>query len=365
MREADLMAERTMLFTGGNGFLGKRIIANFLEKNMHIVLLTQEKFVQETETLIADFQSIPDCKAQLSYAVGDITQPNVGLIAEDIEALKLNCTDAFHLAAAYNLALDKSIGERINVQGTRNTMELLAALPNLRRLGYMSTTSISGVHKGLFSEEDFNIGQKFKNYYESSKFEAESIVREYRDRIPTIIFRPTIVVGDSVSGEIEKIDGPYYGFVMISRNLHIAIQKSGNTKCHIAPVDFLTDAIAAIYENANASGKVFHVGDPNALLYDDFFDLACERWGKFKPVLKLPPGLMGKLLDIPFIEKSFGVLKESFPYTHLPVEYDFNNTLAALNGTGLECPAVPEYLDVMIDYFKNHLNKKKLKKHRW
>ena len=208
-------------------------------------------------------------------------------------------------------------------------------------------------------------GQKFKNHYESTKFEAERIVREYADRIPTVIFRPTIVVGDSHSGEIEKIDGPYYGFVMISRNLHIAIQKSGHTKCHIAPVDFVTDAIAAIYEKPDAAGKVFHVGDPQPMLYDEFFDLVCERWGKFKPLLKLPPKLMGKLLEVPVIEKTFGVLKESFPYTHLPVEYGFDNMLAALEDTGLRCPTVPEYVDVMIDYFKNHLKPAALKKQRW
>jgi nucleoside-diphosphate-sugar epimerase len=244
-------------------------------------------------------------------------------------------------------------------------MELLAGLPNLRRLGYMSTTSISGTHKGLFSENDFDTGQKFKNHYESTKFEAERIVREYADRIPTVIFRPTIVVGDSHSGEIEKIDGPYYGFVMISRNLHIAIQKSGHTKCHIAPVDFVTDAIAAIYEKPDAAGKVFHVGDPQPMLYDEFFDLVCERWGKFKPLLKLPPKLMGKLLEVPVIEKTFGVLKESFPYTHLPVEYGFDNMLSALEGTRLRCPSVPEYVDVMIDYYKNHLKPAALKKQRW
>lgn len=359
------MAERTMLFTGGNGFIGKRILANFLEKDMRIILLTQEKFIEETEILISDFGNFPGCRAELAYAVGDITAPGLGLSAADIDDLKLNCTDAFHLAAAYNLGLKKSVGDLINVQGTRNTMKLLAGLPNLRRLGYMSTTSISGTHKGLFSENDFDTGQKFKNHYESTKFEAERIVREYADRIPTVIFRPTIVVGDSHSGEIEKIDGPYYGFVMISRNLHIAIQKSGHTKCHIAPVDFVTDAIAAIYEKPDAAGKVFHVGDPQPMLYDEFFDLVCERWGKFKPLLKLPPKLMGKLLEVPVIEKTFGVLKESFPYTHLPVEYGFDNMLSALEGTRLRCPSVPEYVDVMIDYYKNHLKPAALKKQRW
>ena len=359
------MSERTLLFTGGNGFLGKRILSHFIDKDMHVILLTQKKFEQETLSLIADFSARKNCSAEFSAMIGDITEPGLSLGAQDLDHLKASATDAFHLAAAYNLGLAKSVGELINVQGTRNTMDLLAGLPNLRRLGYMSTTSISGSHSGLFSEDDFDAGQKFKNHYESTKFKAEAVVREYRNDIPTIIFRPTIVVGDSRTGEIEKIDGPYYGFVMISRHLHIAIQKSGDTKCHIAPVDFVTAAIAAIYEKPDTPGKVYHIGDPAALRYDEFFDVVCERWGTFKPLLKLPPKIMGALLEVPVVEKTFGVLKESFPYTHTPVDYGFANMQSALAGTGLSCPAVTDYLDVMIDYFVNHLNKKALKKTRW
>lgn len=359
------MSERTLLITGGNGFIGKRILENYLNHDMEIVLLTQDKFMVETQQLIETWKSIHGTRARLRAVRGDITMPGLGLSRDDLAGLADTVTDAIHLAAAYNLAIRKSVADLINVQGTRNTMELFSELPSLRRLAYMSTTSITGTHEGIFTEDDFDTGQKFKNYYESTKFKAEAIVREYMEDIPTVIFRPTIVVGDSKTGEIEKIDGPYYAFVMISRSLHVAVQRSGDVCFHIAPVDFVTNAFYTIFEKNNAPGRVYHLGDPEPMRYDDFFDLVCEKWGRFKPLLRFPPKVMEALLKAPGMGEVFGVLPESFPYTYTNVSYSFDNAQRMLNGSGLRCPQVPEYIDVMIDYFVNHLDPRRLKKHRW
>ena len=359
------MSDRTMLVTGGNGFIGKKILAHYLDQDMTIVLLTQDKFAAETEALIQRWSSQEGVTAKFKSVLGDITQAGLGLSIDDFDELKETVTDAIHLAAAYNLGIAKAPAELINVQGTRNTMEVLAEMKNFKRLGYISTTAIAGDYIGEFTEDDFNKGQGFKNFYESTKFKAEAIVREYMDDIPTVIFRPTIVVGDSNTGEIEKIDGPYYAFVMISRNLHVAMSQMGETKCHIAPVNYVTDALHAIFENDTAPGGCYHLGDSSPMLYKDFIDLACERWGKFKPLVRLPAPLMYAMLHVPAVESIFGVLKESFPYTYLELEYTFDHAEKMLEGTGIRCPQVPEYMDVMIDYFVNHLNKRGLKKSRW
>src|SRR5207248_5831128 len=122
-----------------------------------------------------------------------------------------------HLAAAYNLALPRDVGMRVNVLGTRNVLEFLDGAPSFEKLAYVSTCAISGSHVGVFTEDDFDVRQGFKNYYEETKYLAEAEVRGRWGRVPITIFRPSVVVGDSRTGEAEKLDGPYYAYLMIAR----------------------------------------------------------------------------------------------------------------------------------------------------
>jgi hypothetical protein len=152
---------------------------------------------------------------------------------------------------------------------------------------------------------------------------------------------------------------------MIARNLHLIGINSGGTKCHIVPVDYVADAFFTLLNAEGTTGRVFCLGDPNPLTYNAFLDLVCERWGKIKTLLKLPPGLMRPLVRLPLFDKITGVTFESFLYSFHPIEYSFTNATDVLAKQGLTCPPVSAYVDVMIRYFREHLHDPKVRRGDW
>ncbi len=350
-----MMSGKVVFFTGAGGFIGRHILKHYIaEPDCELVLLERGMFLARLQEWLDENVTDAARRERIRLLDGDITQPNLGLdeaIAKEIQA---RMTRAIHLAAIYDLSTPRDIAMRVNVEGTRNVLDFVENAPNLERFAYMSTVAVSGTYRGLFREEDLDLGQGFKNHYDETKFLAEKLVRERRDKIPTLILRPTIVVGDSKTGEFEKIDGPYFALQMIWRNMHLVVNDTGPTKCHIAPVDFVADGFYALAEDPASVGGTFCLGDPNPMGYREFIDAVCEKWGKFKPLLRLPSGMVGLMFRIPYFEKIVGATYDSFKYSYLPVEYDTNNATRLLGKHGISCPPVSEYLDAMLKYFAEH-----------
>jgi len=361
------MSEKTVFFTGAGGFIGRYILTHYLQRgDCDLYLLENGKFRERLRAFIESTVAEPAKRARAKIIEGDITAPNLGLDAPTRDELRERVTHGIHLAALYNLSAPRDVSMRVNVDGTRNVLDFIGSLKEFQRLGYMSTVAVSGNYSGgVYSEDDFDKAQGFKNYYEETKFLAEKLVRERREIIPTVIGRPTIVVGHSKTGAIEKIDGPYYGLTMIARNLHLFAVDSGTTKCHIAPVDFVADAFYTIFEDPDTAGRVYCLGDPNPLTYNAFFDLACERWGKFKPLIKLPPAWMRPVVRFPFFYPITGVTPEAFAYSVHPIEYPMTNATTVLAKYGVACPPVPTYIDVLLRYFREHFRDPKLRRGDW
>ncbi|MBI5367584.1 MAG: SDR family oxidoreductase [Planctomycetes bacterium] len=352
-----------VFITGVPGFIGKRVASWALRRPGEAVLLVQARFREAAEKFVAAERTL-GAPARATILEGDITKPGLGLTREVLADVRARVTLGVHLAAAYDLALPREVGIKINVEGTHNVLDALGGAPQLKRIGYFSTTAISGDRTGPFRESDYDLGQKPKNGYEETKFLAEGVVRERWHRVPVVIFRPTIVVGDSRTGEAEKIDGPYYAFQMIERGLQL-VAASSRAKFHLVPVDFVVRAMTTILEREDAAGKVFHLADPAPVTFDEFIDIACTAFGKRTPVLRLPPGLLGPVFKLPGAAKLTGVPEQSFAYTKYPVEYPCENTLAALAGTGVECPRFAEYATKLIRYYQEHLKKEATAGPRW
>ena len=360
------MRDRVVFFTGAGGFIGRYILAHYLERgDCDLYLLENGRFHNRLKEYLDSAIADPAKRARAKVIEGDITAPGLGLNSSLHGELKERVTHVVHLAALYNLSAPRAVSLRVNVEGTRNVLDFAGSLKQLERFGYMSTVAISGDYSGVYSEEDFDKGQQFKNYYAETKFLAEKVVRERRDAIPTIICRPTIVVGHSKTGAIEKVDGPYYGLTVILRYLHLITVDTGPTKCHIAPVDYVADAFYAILEDEGATGKVYCLGDPNPLTYTEFYDLACERWGRVKPLVRLPASIMRPVVRMPFSFQITGVTAEAFEYSVNPVEYPVTNAQAVVSKYGVACPPVPAYIDVMLSYFRAHYRDPRVRRGDW
>jgi nucleoside-diphosphate-sugar epimerase len=263
-------------------------------------------------------------------------------------------THALHLAAVYDLNVPADVAQRINVDGTRNVLDFVEGAPHLKRFGHVSTCAVSGDFEGTFTEDDFEKGQAFANHYEKTKYSAEKMVRERRDTLPTVIFRPGYVVGDSRTGAFEKLDGPYFALRIIARNLHWLVPSAPDTFCNAPPVDYVADACVCLLADEDSTGRVFHLTDPDPLTYNEFFDAACEAWGKSRPLAHVPMWLLKPLFRLPPVAKAYGLPYYVLVYAGIHVHYDTRRAVAALERHGIRCPHASEYLDTLIAWFKAH-----------
>lgn len=360
------MGGKALFCTGAGGFIGRYILSHYLDGDQcDVYLLENARFRERLEAHLDERVRDPGQRKRLKVFSGDISRPDLGLEPAIRDELRQRVTHAIHLAALYSLSAPRDISMRVNVDGTRHLLDFLGEIPSLERLGYASTIAVSGRHTGTFREDDLDLGQAFENNYDETKFLAEKLVRERRDTIPTVIFRPATVVGHSRTGAIEKIDGPYYALRMIARNMHAFVPNTKGNRFHFVPVDFVANAFYRLFEDDASVGKVFHLVDPEPVTYLEFFELACAAMGRRKPLVKVPEAWMRPLGGLPGFERLTGVPREAFEHSFLSVDYDRTHVAPALAKHAITCPPVASYLDAMVDYFVKHANDPGIRKGDW
>ena len=251
------------------------------------------------------------------------------------------------------------VAQRVNVKGTGNVLDFCRACRDFRQLHYVSTADVAGVRTGVVYEHDLSLGQRHKNHYESTKFQAEVWVREEMHRVPTTIYRPAIVVGDSRTGETQKFDGPYYILRTVSRSLrtNTPIPQFGRAEApfNVVPVDFVVDAIAAVSRDPEAIGETLHLVDPEPLTAKELTDLLSREYAGRPPSLRVPAALVAESLRFKPVRDLFsGAPRESIRYLNHPVRFDTRRADAVLGRHGLRCPRFPEYVGPVVRFFREH-----------
>jgi thioester reductase-like protein len=340
---------RTYLLTGFPGFLAGRLLPRLLadDEEARIVALVEPRMVARARALAPDGVDVQP---------GDITDPRLGLDDRTYERLAGEVVRVFHLAAVYDLAVGAELAERVNVAGTQHVVDFCRRATNLERHHYISTAYVAGERSGLVLEEDLAKGQAFKNFYESTKFAAEVIVRASMDDIPTTIYRPAIVVGDSRTGETQKFDGPYYLLRSMAGPLGSLLQIGrGDAPFNVVPVDFVVDAIAAGARDAGAVGHTLHLVDPEPVSSHELARLLAVEYTGREPKVPLPPGVVDRSLRFGAVRKAFGgTPRQSIVYLNHPVTFDVAQASEVLGRNGLRCPRFPEYVGAMVAFYRAH-----------
>ncbi len=349
------MADSTILFTGFPGFIGGRLIPRLLEQDpaARVVALVEPRMVEKARSAAAAIDS-----ARVLVEPGDITDPRLGLSAARYAELARSTTQVHHLAAIYDLAVPLAIAERVNVLGTQHVLAFCRAAPNLERHHYVSTCYVAGWRSGRVMEADLNAGQPFKNHYESTKFGAEVLVRASMEEVPTTVYRPAIVVGDSRTGVTSKFDGPYY----LLRSMHAAVRRAPvlqtgreDSTFNVVPVDFVVDAIAAGAADPAAVGETLHLCDPNPISSAELNATLARLYTGKEPTLRIPPGLLDRSLQLSLVRKlSGGTPRESLIYLNHPVEFDTTRATEVLGRAGLACPRFADYAPTLVEFFRTH-----------
>jgi thioester reductase-like protein len=348
---------RHVFLTGFPGFIGTRLAARLLadDAEIRVAALVEPKMAARAREAAG---RIPGGD-RIEVLEGDIADRHLGLTAEQTERLRAEVTAVYHLAAIYNLAVPFDVAQTVNVAGTGNVLGLCGRCEKLERLNYVSTAYVAGDRKGQVFEHELNLGQGFKNHYESTKFQAEVWVRELMDQIPTTVYRPAIVVGDSRTGETQKFDGPYYLLrtVAVAHARHMPIPQFGAAEApfNVVPVDFVIDALAVADDDPELIGETLHLVDPEPVTAGELFRLLAREYAGREPSYKLPPKMVQASLRSKSVSKVFsGAPPESIEYLNHAVRFDTRRADELLARHGLRCPRFEEYVGPIVQYFREH-----------
>jgi len=351
-------APATVLFTGFPGFIGMRLLPRLMELSpqARFRCLVQSRFLDAAHQGLAQIEAAhPEARGRVDVVIGDITETGLGLAAADAQALKGSLTAAHHLAAVYDLAVPRDLGLRVNLHGTRNVVRFLAECPRFERLHYVSTCYVSGTAIGVFHETDLDVGQSFKNHYEETKFLAEMEVA--RSGLPVTTYRPSIVVGDSRTGETGKFDGPYFTLTAMEKTPSPGIFfriGSGRNPANVVPVDFVTEALARLSVSPASRGRTYHLADPSPLSVFEVGELFARELHKRFVYLPVPKRVAKAMFAPRVVQRYFGMPVETLDYFDNPCRYDTAVATSDLEAMGLACPPLPSYVGRLVEFYRAH-----------
>jgi nucleoside-diphosphate-sugar epimerase len=354
------MNERSgILVTGFPGFIAGRLLRRLVDErpDADFYLLVEPRFCfvakRACERLEAEQ---PELRGRWQVVTGDIRHDALGIDLESQAFLRPRVRELWHLAAIYDLAVPQSIAYAVNVDGTDRVLDFCESLPDFERLQYVSTCYVAGERTGRIFEDELDCGQEFKNHYESTKFWAEARVRRRMSAVPSTIYRPAIVVGDSTTGETLKGDGPYAVVQLLDRLprwlpfVHVG---RSDAPVNVVPVDFVVEAMVALSSMDAAVGGTFALADPTPLPARDFLELTLDAMNRAPALGRVPPRAVERVLGNERARDALGLTPESLAYFNHPATFDVSNT-ARLLGDDLHCPRVDEYWPRLIDYARNN-----------
>jgi NAD(P)-dependent dehydrogenase (short-subunit alcohol dehydrogenase family)/thioester reductase-like protein len=305
---------------------------------------------------------------------GDLTSKKLGVGSDEVKALKGRIDHLYHLAAVYDLQADEESQVKTNIDGTRSAVEFARAI-DAKHFHHVSSIAAAGLYEGVFREDMFEEAEGLDHPYFMTKHESEKIVRK-ECKVPWSVYRPAMVVGDSTTGEMDKVDGPYYFFKMIQRMRQIlppwmpAVGLEGG-RVNIVPVDFVVAALDHISHHHHVSGKCYHLVDPVGYRVGDVLDIFSKAAHAPKMNLFVNAALFGfipksvkkGLIALAPVRriyralmKDLGLPEDMMHFVNYPTRFDRRETDAALKGSGIECPNLHDYAWRLWDYWERHLD---------
>ena len=359
--------------TGATGFIGRRLVKTLLARRGAVVHFLVRPGSEGKLAALYDYWGVR--KSRAVAVMGDLRQRKLGVAAAHIKALKGQVDHLYHLAAVYDLEADAQSQIAVNVDGTRHMVEFARAIL-AEHVHHVSSIAAAGLYDGVFCEDMFEEAEGLDHPYFMTKHESEKIVR-HECKQPWTVYRPAAVVGDSTTGEMDKIDGPYYFFKLIQRMRQIlppwmpSVGLEGG-RINIVPVDFVVAALNHIsHQGGRASGQCFHLVDPMGYRVGDVLDIFSRAAHAPKMNLFINAALFGfvpksvkkSLLALAPVRrlrhavmKDLGVPDDVLMLVNYPTRFDRRATDAALLGSGIECPNLNDYAWRLWDYWERHLD---------
>jgi nucleoside-diphosphate-sugar epimerase len=241
-------------------------------------------------------------------------------------------------------------------------IEFARMCSDLRGMVLFSSASVSGTREQLVLEEELDAGQSFRSSVEETLARAERLARASMKTLPIAVVRPTHIVGDSRTGEVDRLDGPYLLILLLvssPQDFPLPLPTRGDTPMHLVPIDYVVSAAHAIGLQARAMGRTFHLADPHPLTVRRIFELVSRSGGRRLPTGFIPTNVTKALLRAPGVHLFAKSPRAFLDMLATPVEYDTRNAEEALRGTGLMCPPFEAYVDELVAYVKRRVQERR------
>jgi thioester reductase-like protein/NADP-dependent 3-hydroxy acid dehydrogenase YdfG len=354
------MARMRYVVTGGTGFIGRRVVSQLLGRadDAEVWVLVRRGSLARFERLALEWG------ARAKPLVGDLTAADLGLTDDAVSELG-SVAHVVHCAAIYDVTAPEDDQRAANVEGTRAVIDLARRLD--ATLHHVSSIAVAGTYRGEYTEDDFDVAQDLPTPYHQTKFEAELLVRSAQG-LRYRVYRPAVVVGDSRTGEMDKIDGPYYFFGVLSKLARlpkftpIVLPDTGRT--NIVPVDYVVDALVALMHADDRDGQTFHLTAPKTIGLRGIYRGVAEAAG-------LPPlrGSLPGFTAAPIVRATgrakvlrnmaatqLGIPGEILDVVDLLPTFTSDNTTDALRGTGISVTEFASYAPKLWRYWAEHLD---------
>ncbi len=358
--------------TGATGFIGGHLMQRLVKHKGTIYVLVREGSEGKVDALR---ERIGASKTHVVAVKGDLTQPNLGIGKAALGRMKGKIGHVFHLAAIYDLtSTDDEMQVRVNVDGTRHAVQF-AETVKAKCFHHTSSIAAAGLYRGIWTEEMFEEAKSYERAYFRTKHDSEAVVR-YECKVPFRIYRPGVVVGDSKTGEVDKVDGPYYLFRFLKRirNLlppWLPLVGVEGGRLNIVPVDYVADAMNFLAHKSGLNGRCFHLTDPKAYRSGEVLNLFAKAAHAPQFVMRIdyrmtnfiPKPLRDSILTLPPVKRiidtilgDFGIPREILRYIDYPTRFDCRDTQRALKGSKISCPDLADYAPQLWDYWERNLD---------
>jgi thioester reductase-like protein len=353
-----MSSNRTVFLTGFPGFIANRLLRRLALDDDRFLLLVQPALLARAKAELSEIaRQTSKPSADFRVLEGDITKGDLGLSASDLHLARSQATVIFHLAAIYDLAVARNIAMEVNVGGTQNVNEFARSLTNLSQYHYVSTCYVAGKREGKILETELRHSAGFRNYYEESKYLAEVEVDSLKSELPITIHRPSVVCGDSETGETAKYDGVYYLIHYLRkwpRLLTLFNIGNRDVSLNLVPVDFVIEAMAALARDTRAIGQTVQLADPNALTTHELFNTIARCLNNSQSSITVPARLVQFSLMLPPSPRLTDLPHHGVPYFFLKQTYDTKQSGKLLEVHNVHCPAFQSYAKRIVDYAVFH-----------
>ncbi|HEX4853228.1 SDR family oxidoreductase [Arenimonas sp.] len=357
--------------TGATGFIGRYLVSNLLKRKGSVHVLVRKGSEKKLEAIAA---KMGWDRKRIVPVPGDLSKPKLGLSAAQVKALAGKVQHFFHLAAIYDLSADAASQQVANIDGTRHAIELAAAL-KAGCFHHTSSIAAAGLYPGVFREDMFEEAEGLKDPYLRTKHESEGIVRN-ECKVPFRIYRPSMVIGHSKTGEIDKIDGPYYLFTLIKKMRQTLPQwvptlgiEGG--RINVVPVDFVADAMDHIAHKKGLDGQCFHLVDPEPMRFGELMNTFCRAAHAPEMTMRLdarmlavvPGAVRSAVTNLPPVKRFTSMLLRdlklppaTLAFITYPTRFDTRVAERALKGSKIAVPDLEGYAWRIWDYWERHLD---------